>query len=440
MDQKRLLDLSRGRYSQGSDSDEDNSLDAVKQLLDLQIKLKRDRRRFSYSMMVNGFQVLVILFLVTFIVGDGWPFTINFCLKRVNTWSPILDQIKLDMHEAINNGSIWDSGSPFQQGPSEEADKAWHEVTALKVIPLTGDGLRKMGRNPDEAIKIPPEWGMGDDLYPGFMDSQHLLHCLWRVRTYSYFPYYWGHMYPEGTTTLNMSALDQAHLNHCLSVLVEALTCQPSMQVETFTLISEKRPLTIDWRTNRKCVNHGRMLEWQSEVSTLEFEELKKIPRRPEQVVMKKPEGVSPELSFPDDLYQDALNRNDMEAFCGPDARGFAPNFRKHLLPQTMQWPPQTREEWYSDLKSGFVGQNYVEWYSAIEAYWEDVEQRSAIVWCTERGLFVESQKYEMTYVMRYQFDDQDRLLNLWELTDSCLQKDLVARWERRMADKSPDH
>ncbi|KAK6840724.1 hypothetical protein PG995_015934 [Apiospora arundinis] len=129
-----------------------------------------------------------------------------------------------------------------------------------------------------------------------------------------------------------------------------------------------------------------------------------------------------------------ALNANKMDEFLDP--AGFSPNFVKYLMPQTMGWPPQTREEWYRDLKEGFVGQYYVEWHATIQAYWEDVENRSAIVWCTERGLFIGDQKYEMDYVMRYEFDEDGKLLKLWELTDSFLQKGLEEKWGKADATK----
>jgi hypothetical protein len=116
-------------------------------------------------------------------------------------------------------------------------------------------------------------------------------------------------------------------------------------------------------------------------------------------------------------------------------AKDFSPQFTKHLGPPSMNWPPQTREQWRADLTSGFVGEMYIEWHIELQAYWEDTENRSAIGWFSEKGLFVEDQKYEQTYVMRYEFDENGKLLNLWELTDSYLQKTLAEKWMRRVAE-----
>ena len=118
------------------------------------------------------------------------------------------------------------------------------------------------------------------------------------------------------------------------------------------------------------------------------------------------------------------------------DPKDFSPNFTKYLGPPSMNWPPQTREQWHADLKSGFVGEMYIRWDIKIQAYWEDEEERSAIGWFNEKGLFVEDQEYEQDYVMRYEFDEEGKLLNLWELTDSYLQKKLIEKWEKRVADR----
>jgi hypothetical protein len=94
-----------------------------------------------------------------------------------------------------------------------------------------------------------------------------------------------------------------------------------------------------------------------------------------------------------------------------------------------MSTAPQTLMQWYEDLKSGFVGQNYKQWQATIRYYWEDVEKRSAIVWCTENGVLVDGNKYEMDYIMRYEFDENDKLEKLFEYTDSDLQKGIYMRW-----------
>jgi ketosteroid isomerase-like protein len=94
---------------------------------------------------------------------------------------------------------------------------------------------------------------------------------------------------------------------------------------------------------------------------------------------------------------------------------------------------PQSREQWLEDLTVGFVGQNYKEWHASIQHYWEDVDNKSAIVWCTENGLLVDGSEYKMDYIMRYEFDESGRLEKLFEYTDSDLQKQIARKWVERL-------
>jgi len=126
-----------------------------------------------------------------------------------------------------------------------------------------------------------------------------------------------------------------------------------------------------------------------------------------------------------------ALNRKEVGEFLAPFS--FAPNFKKLLGPQSMGLAPQTREEWYEDLTTGFVGQNYKEWEASILGYWEDTGDRSAVVLCREKGTLVTGEEYLMDYFMKYKFDEDGKLEELYEHTDSDLQKRIAAAWVKRM-------
>lgn len=98
---------------------------------------------------------------------------------------------------------------------------------------------------------------------------------------------------------------------------------------------------------------------------------------------------------------------------------------------------PQTREDWYEDLTTGFVGQNYKDWKANVLGYWEDRDDRSAVVWCREKGILVNDEEYIMDYFMKYKFDEDGRLEELYEHTDSDLQKNIAAAWVKRMEKES---
>jgi hypothetical protein len=57
---------------------------------------------------------------------------------------------------------------------------------------------------------------------------------LWsRVRKYAYREYYFPEAMDTGNGTSPLTELDQAHLSHCLSMLRQALTCNPSLGILT---------------------------------------------------------------------------------------------------------------------------------------------------------------------------------------------------------------
>ena len=130
-------------------------------------------------------------------------------------------------------------------------------------------------------------------------------------------------------------------------------------------------------------------------------------------------------------IFSVALNNWDFDAYLSPN--DFAPNFTKYLGPQSMGVPPQKREDWYKDLTTGFVGQNYKQWHATIQQYCEDADNRCAIAWCRESGILIDGRKYEMDYVMRYEFDENGKLEKLFEHTDSDLQKGIYMRWMERL-------
>lgn len=111
----------------------------------------------------------------------------------------------------------------------------------------------------------------------------------------------------------------------------------------------------------------------------------------------------------------------------------FSPGFRKLLGPQSMNVAPQKYDEWLEDLTTGFVGQNYKTWHLEVLHYWEDVQSRSAIIWCREKGTLIDDDAYEMDYVMRYEFDESGRYQVIHENTDSALQQRIFDKWMERL-------
>jgi hypothetical protein len=103
--------------------------------------------------------------------------------------------------------------------------------------------------------------GYGNDRYFGVLDGQHLIHCLNLLRQWSHFDYY----FPRYTPQSKAPPLASAHKDHCVAVLLEHLTCQPSLNIFTYYWIESQPDPSPNFEINRKCQNHGDLLKWQME-------------------------------------------------------------------------------------------------------------------------------------------------------------------------------
>ena len=118
-----------------------------------------------------------------------------------------------------------------------------------------------------------PYQDFGPDAHLAQMDGQYALHCLNAVRRYTYREYF----FPEisrptkrGQTTRRQSDSPlppghQAHLSHCLHVLLQALTCNPSTDFITHNWVRTQYYSHPDFSIQRKCRDHGALLAWREE-------------------------------------------------------------------------------------------------------------------------------------------------------------------------------
>ena len=58
----------------------------------------------------------------------------------------------------------------------------------------------------------------------------------------------------------------KAHVSHCLDILLQALTCMPSLDLIHHQWMKTQNNPYPDFNIKRQCVKHSSILEWQQTV------------------------------------------------------------------------------------------------------------------------------------------------------------------------------
>ena len=147
----------------------------------------------------------------------------------------------------------------YRGPPSEEVDAAWEAISDVGVVTITGEDVRKVGKDTSKSVKAPEQWGLGDDAYLAQIDGQHRIHCLNILRKWMHYDHYFRPQLGDDPGIIQLS-----HRDHCLVLLLQTLTCQVSMDVITHNWMDTQQYPVPDFNMNRQCMNHGSILDWQS--------------------------------------------------------------------------------------------------------------------------------------------------------------------------------
>jgi hypothetical protein len=104
-----------------------------------------------------------------------------------------------------------------------EADAAWEAIGSnIAPIVINSADVVALGKDPAVAVKVP---NLGSDAYIAGVEVFHHLHCLDKLRREISYAHY--HEAEEGPSP--GSKLHEAHINHCLDVLAQALKCKQTI-------------------------------------------------------------------------------------------------------------------------------------------------------------------------------------------------------------------
>ena len=92
----------------------------------------------------------------------------------------------------------------------------------------------------------------------------------------------------------------KAHLSHCLDILLQALTCSPSLDLVPHVWMKTQQHPYPDFNIKRQCVAHSPLLEWQKGVGIPNIFE--KWPNFPRPSGLKEVEAEASLLQIGEDL------------------------------------------------------------------------------------------------------------------------------------------
>ncbi|GLB07147.1 hypothetical protein AtubIFM57258_002470 [Aspergillus tubingensis] len=187
----------------------------------------------------------------------------NYCLQQVSMPSPILDEVDIRVAPQRMDATLLNRDPPtiYRQEPSIEIDRAWAALYDTRPIALTRSQVLAMGKDPAEAVRIPPSWGRGNDSYFGRIDAFHQMHCLDALRREAYFGHYYGAKYPGGLNTT--SEMHRLHLSHCVWLLAQNIMCSANTDVYTHIWTDTLDHAWPDFNIQHQCKSYDTILDWQ---------------------------------------------------------------------------------------------------------------------------------------------------------------------------------
>jgi hypothetical protein len=146
----------------------------------------------------------------------------------------------------------------------------------ITPIVISSSDVLSLGKDPARAVKVPVALNYGDDAYIAGMDVFHHLHCLDKLRREISYTHY--HEANEGPSP--GSEIHEAHINHCIDVLAQALKCAGSVDIVTFNWVEGHRMPQPDFNNNKVCRDFDVLRDWAKE-NGIDGDEFFRVAREP---------------------------------------------------------------------------------------------------------------------------------------------------------------
>ncbi|KAB5577475.1 hypothetical protein GE09DRAFT_1183362 [Coniochaeta sp. 2T2.1] len=225
------------------------------------------KRRSTWAILLTCSNVIIFLLSIILCVKSQHGVQESW-LRQTSYYSPLWGtplEKQLKKADKLFDGSLFQTPNPskYRNGlhPTKEVDDAWQQLEWIRTFPITAADVRKLGKDPDLAVKFPPQYGFGDDAYVAQLDIFHQLHCLNLLRHIA-----WGEYDRDGKTPKRpYSDLHWIHVAHCTEVLRENLLCSANLDVITFNWKETQDLPFADFDINKRCTKDAEemLMEWQ---------------------------------------------------------------------------------------------------------------------------------------------------------------------------------
>ncbi|CAF9940387.1 MAG: hypothetical protein HETSPECPRED_002399 [Heterodermia speciosa] len=240
------------------------------------IEPQRTKHSTCLPWITHIFYLVIISTITIFFIFKSKHISAMECTRQENTWSPALPAI-LPYRTLFFNGTL-DHPSPFRGPPTPSLDAAWETLVrmeSMEAFSITESEYLQLGHPLDEnVVRLDPTQGGG--IFAG-LEVYHQMHCLNLIRQYTYPEYY----HNRSITFTDPPELLRTHVDHCIEMLRQKLTCDADVGVITHSWVAARETPWPNFNTKHKCRNWDGVVEWSR---------VHQAPGVPH--MMKRPSGV----------------------------------------------------------------------------------------------------------------------------------------------------
>lgn len=132
----------------------------------------------------------------------------------------------------------------------------WDSFELTRVIPLSADDVRGLGKDPAQAVQFPDDWNdVPKGSYMGQLDTFHKIHCLNQLRKITF----------EGEPDRLIQyhePLERIHWRHCIDMIAQDLQCNAKLDVITYNWVDTQQNPFPDFSIERSCTDWDSFDDW----------------------------------------------------------------------------------------------------------------------------------------------------------------------------------